>query len=401
MKTPLFSLLSLILLISPVFAGDSATSIINGGGERIFRVVSEKHTGNICLSPYSIQAALAMTYAGAEGTTKDQMSQALDFPKSPSELAFGFKVLDEALKNSTKAPGGDMAFNVANRLFGASGFTFRPAFLELLKQEFLAPLEELDFKKDPAFATDAINKWVEKQTEKRIRDLIPAGALTKATTLVLANALYLKVPWADEFPAGATSDRPFQVDGGKKVPVPTMSRTGSFGCLHTKGFTLVGIPFRGGDFQFLIFLPDRELPSVFPVSALLEAGAKLPEKDVALFLPKFKLEPPTISLSQTLQALGIKAAFDIPQGSANFDSMAPRKPDDYLCVSDVFHKTCFALDEKGIEAAAATAVVMMRDMAVLVKRDPIEIRVDRPFYFAIQHIPTSACLFLGRITDPR
>ncbi len=97
----------------------------------------------------------------------------------------------------------------------------------------------------------------------------------------------------------------------------------------------------------------------------------------------------------------MKTAFDIPQGSANFDRMAPRNPDSYLAISEVFHKTFIAVDEKGTEAAAATAVVMMPRSARIERPEPIEVKVDRPFLYAIQHVPSGACLFIGRVTDPR
>jgi serpin B len=134
---------------------------------------------------------------------------------------------------------------------------------------------------------------------------------------------------------------------------------------------------------------------------LLAECAKLDTQQVALWLPKLKIEPPLLVLSQNLKALGMKTAFDDPSGSANFDRMAPRRPDDYLYISEVFHKTFLALDEKGTEAAAATAVAMFRATAVFEKPKPIEVRVDRPFLFAIQHRPSGACLFLGKVTDPR
>ena len=401
MKTTLLSLLPFLMIASTSSAGVTAAQVINEGGLRIFRAIGQKNEGNICLSPYSIQAALAMTYAGAHGSTMSQMAEALDFPKNPAELADGFQKLDAALAASRERGGKDATLHVANRLFGATGFSFRPAFLELLKLQFSAPLEGLDFQKNPSAAADLINAWVEQQTEKRIQNLIPQNALDKTTTLVLVNALYLKIPWAEEFAAGATKDLPFLVSGRDKADVPTMARTDSFGYSELPGFKAVGVPFRGGQFQFLILLPEKPGAAEPPSSALLEQCASLPRRDVSLFLPKFKLQPPTISLAETLQSLGIKAAFDIPRGSADFDGMAPRKPDDYLYLSDVFHKTFFALDEKGVEAAAATAVVMMRATSMPVRREPVEVRVDRPFFFAIQHIPTSACLFLGRITDPR
>ena len=400
MKAVLLSLLPFLMINCTASAGSTAAQTVNEGGLRIFRAV-DKMDGNICLSPYSIQAALAMAYAGAQGPTMSQMAEALDFPGSPADLADGFQKLDASLVASGDRAGKEASLRVANRLFGAVGFSFRPAFLDLLRRKFSAPLEEMDFQKDPARSAGLINRWVEERTENRIRNLIPVNALDKTTTLVLVNALYLKIPWAEEFPAGATKELPFQVPGHDKAAVPTMARTGSFGYSQLPGFRAVGVPFRGGQFQFLVLLPDKEGSSALPSAGLLEKCASLPRQDVLLYLPKFKLEPPTISLADALKSLGVKAAFDIPWGSADFDGMAPRKPDDYLYLSDVFHKTFFALDEKGVEAAAATAVVMMRATSMPVQRDPVEVRLDRPFFFAIQHIPTSACLFLGRISDPR
>jgi serpin B len=128
--------------------------------------------------------------------------------------------------------------------------------------------------------------------------------------------------------------------------------------------------------------------------------AKLPQREIELYLPKFRVEPPTLQLSSALKSLGMKTAFDVPQRSANFDRMALRKPDDYLYIGEVFHKTYLVLDEQGTEAAAATAVAMLRALAAPVEK-PVTVRVDHPFLFAIQHTPSGTCLFLGRVTDPR
>ena len=97
---------------------------------------------------------------------------------------------------------------MANRLFGQQGYDFRPAYLTLLRETFGAPLETLDFVKNPAAAAQHINAWVKKQTRERIRNLIPADALNKETRLVLANAIYLKAPWAKEFNENATQAGP-------------------------------------------------------------------------------------------------------------------------------------------------------------------------------------------------
>lgn len=392
MRSPLIALL---LPLAAASAADPATSATNAGGVQIFEALTTP--GNLCISPFSIQSALAMTYAGAAGSTREQMASALVFPSDASELAKGFQSLNQALQASAKRAGEDTSLNIANRLFGAKGFAFRPAFLDVCTNSFGAPLEPVDFRASPATAVVLINTWVEQQTQKRIQNLIPANGITRDTTLVLVNALYLKAPWREEF--SKAPDLDFRVGPDKTSSVPAITKTDSFGYKKAGGFTVVGIPFRGGQFQFVLLLPDA--PASRLTADLLAQCANLPRRSVALTLPKFRLEPPTLPLGETLQGLGMLAAFDIPERSADFDGIAPRRPDDYLYISNVFHKTFFALDEKGIEAAAATAVVIMLAMSLPIHEDPLEVRADRPFLFAVQHVPTGACLFLGRLSDPR
>ena len=186
-----------------------------------------------------------------------------------------------------------------------------------------------------------------------------------------------------------------------------MKNIKKFGYAKQNGFTAIALPYSGNELQFLVLVPDevkglRELESKLTADLLTQCAKLETKRDVDLSLPKFKFEPPTIALSDKLKALGMKSAFDEPKGSANFERMAPRKPNDYLAISEVFHKTFIAVDEKGTEAAAATAVAMMA-MARMQSPPPppIVVKVDRPFLYAIQHVPSGACLFIGRVTDPR
>jgi len=374
---------------------------------------------NLCVSPFSIESALAMTFAGADGDTRTEMARVLHFPSDASAVAASFASLQHSLEEMTVktaelvkkskefgGPSEPITLNIANRLFAQKDYDFRQNFLSLVKQNYGAGFEPLDFTANPAAAAQHINKWVADQTRDKIRDLIPVEALNKLTRLVLANALYLKAPWSDAFSEKATQPEPFHVRGGAPVNVPMMRKRARFGYAKREGFTAVSLPYASDDLQFLVLRPDdvnglRALESKLTADVLAEC-AKLGEQDVDLHLPKFKLEPPTIALAEKLQALGMKSAFDIPRGSANFDKIAPRKSNDYLYISNVFHKTFIAVDEKGTEAAAATAVVMMRATAIArPKPPPIEVKVDRPFVYAIQHVPSGVCLFLGRVTDPR
>jgi serpin B len=375
---------------------------------------------SLCVSPYSIETALAMTFAGADGDTGAEMARVLHLTNDAGVFA-SFSALQHSLedmsaktaeiaKQSKKfgGPSEPITLNIANRLFAQKGYPFRETYLSLVKQNFGGAFEPIDFTADPAAATQHINKWVADQTRDRIRDLIPGGALDKTTRLVLANALYLKAPWAKEFSENATKPEPFFVHGGGPSDVPMMRKTSDhFGYARREGFTVVSLPYAGDELQFVVLLPD-EVNGLHSLESkltgeLLAQCAKLERRDVDLHLPKFKLQPPTIALAENFEALGMKTAFDKPAGSANFDKIAPRKPNDYLYISQVFHKTFIAVDEKGTEAAAATAVTMMAAAAALRSPPPppIEVKVDRPFVYAIQHVPSGVCLFLGRVTDPR
>lgn len=372
----------------------------------------------LCFSPYSIQVALSMTYGGADGATRTEMARVLHYPNDEDSVQASFASLQKALEDMAKStvgvvesskklggPSEPITLTIANRLFAQSGYDFLAPFRDLIAKYYAAPFEPLDFRKNPDNARRYINKWVAEQTRDRISNLIPPDGLNETTRLVLTNAIYLKAPWASEFPAGATEPQPFHARGGAPVDVPTMHHHQQFGYARREGFTAVALPYTGGELQFLVLLPDdvNGLKALETKLTAEELGqcAKLEAHDLDLYLPKFKLEPPTIPLGAKLEALGMKSAFDQPRGSANFDKIAPRQGNEYLYISEVFHKAFIAVDEKGTEAAAATAVAMMARSSMVHRPEPITVKVDRPFLYAIQHVPSGACLFIGQVTDPR
>jgi serine protease inhibitor len=374
---------------------------------------------NLCVSPYSIEAALAMTFAGADGDTRTEMARVLHLPNDGDRIHASFAALQRSFEDLAKrtekvaqdskkygAASEPVTIAVANRLFGQRGYAFREPFQALVKKFYGAPFEALDFQKNPERERQYINNWVADQTRDRIRDLIPPNGISNMTRLVLANAIYLKAPWAATFSESATQPRPFHLRARETVDVRMMNKLAAFGYVKRDGFSAVALPYTGGDLQFLILLPDKVdgLPEIERklTADLLAQCARLESQNVDLALPKFKLEPPTIALAQKLKAMGMRFAFDEPKGSANFDRIAQHKPNDYLYLSNVFHKTFIAVDEKGTEAAAATAATMMLATGLArPKPPPIVVKVDRPFLYAIQHSPSGACLFLGRVTDPR
>lgn len=389
---------------------------INAFGLDLHRVLAADG-GNRLASPWSIQSALAMTFAGAAGQTRDEMAKVLYFPADEAPLHAGFAALAADLTALARAsrkqvedpdrrggPNTPLEINTANRLFGQDGFPFEKPFLKLTNDIYGAPLEKLDFIKAPEAARLHINQWVEQQTKDRIKDLIPANVIDEETRLVLTNAIYMKAPWAEEF--HEENDTPFFINGTNEAKVPGLVRQQMYGYRKIPGGSLVSVPYAGGGLQFLLIIPEARdgLAALEKTldTQLLTAARDLPQRGIQLHFPKFKLEPGRVMLSENLIAMGMPSAFDKPQGSADFSRMAPRKPDDYLAIREVIHKAFIAVDKYGTEAAAATAVVMMRATSMPVEREkPLEIRADRPFAFAIQHVSSGACLFLGRVADPR
>lgn len=390
----------------------------NALGLDLYRLESVKTKGNLLLSPYSIQCALGMTRGGADGQTQTEMAKVLHWGTNADKTARGFgelrglleKAAADSARMAEQAKKYDSKFEplqlrVANRLFGTEEVKFDPGFVERTKTEWAAPLEAMSFAK-PERARQKINSWVEEQTKERIKELIPRDGINAATRLVLVNALYFKAAWKEEFHDGQTSGLPFYVEGAAAAKVPTMHQQENLGYSKEAGFTAVTLPYTGMALQFLILLPDARdgLPAL-ERKVTAEQLAKLARismsRKVNLSLPKFKMEPPTLALAEHLKSLGMKTAFDVPPGSANFARMAPRTTEDYLSISEVFHKTFLALDENGTEAAAATAAVPFASAEPEEPDKPLEVHVDHPFLFAIQHRESGACLFLGRVTDPR
>lgn len=402
------ALLALVSSGAQAATSDAAAQATNALGLDLYAKLADGN-GNICFSPYSISCALAMTLDGAAGETEEEMARVLHLdPKQDNDSSFNAlqKSLGEipARAKTDGASGEPIVLSMANRLFAQEGFDFRPKFLAEVKDNFGAAPELLDFENNAGDAREKVNQWVAQQTHQRILDLISAP-LSAKTRLILANAIYLKAAWAEKFPKGGTAPAPFHVRGTESDPVPTMVKGDSLGYAKHDGFSLVALPYVGSDLQLVILLPDavdgwHNLEKKL-TPALLAECAKLPETKVNIHLPKFKIEPPAIQLAEELESLGMKSAFDIPAGSANFDRMAPRRPNDYLAISDVFHKAYVSVDENGTEAAAATAVVMIRATAAFRPTEPIEVKVDRPFLYAIQDVSSGACLFLGRVVDPR
>lgn len=355
---------------------------------------------DIFLSPHSASTALAMTYAGARGTTAAEMKSALRFGLADTNLHKAFNWLDLTLsRRGERDPepdqGNPFRLHVANSVWNQKGMPIEAPFLDILATDYGAGVHTVDFVNDTENARLAINGWVEDRTEDRIKNLLPAGAVSDLTKMVLVNAVYFNASWASPFEPEATTDGAFTKLDGSTVTAKMMHGQASRRYVKGDGFEAVELPYRGNELSLLVIAPDSGnfagFESALTGKVVLDVLAGLQSKEVNLSFPKLKLES-AFSLLPPLRELGMKTAFT----NADFSGITTAAD---LHISDVLHKTFLSIDEKGTEAAAATAVVM-NDTAAPVD-PPVQLNIDRPFITAIVDRPTNTLVFLGRILEPK
>jgi len=338
-----------------------------------------------------------MTYGGARGSTEQQMAQTLYFTLAQDRLHNAFNGVDQALagRGKTVKPEEKFRLNVANSIWGQQGYSFLPAYLDLLAQNYGAGLQLLDFASDPEQSRMVINNWVSDKTEGRIKDLLPSGSVSTLTRLVLTNAIYFNASWMNPFDKSNTSNAPFHLLDGSSVSVPMMKQTKALGYVSGDSYEAVELPYSGNELSMVVLLPRSGQFAAFEKSldpsSLSGILAGLKSKNMVLTMPRFSFDS-SFGLKPTLATMGMQDAFS--PGVADFSGMNGNRD---LYITAVVHKSFVSVDEAGTEAAAATGVVVG---VVSAPESPINVTVDRPFIFLIRDIKTGTMLFLGKVVNP-
>ena len=387
-------------------AGSSEQALLVEGNSafafELYQALKEELQGkedNLFYSPYSISLALAMTYAGARGETAEQMAATLQFMLEQERLHPAFNWLDaELASRGESAEGKDgegFRLNIVNAIWGQKDYEFLTDFLDVLAENYGAGLRILDFITETEKSRLTINDWVSDQTEGRIEDLIPQGAVDALTRLVLTNAIYFNAAWAYPFDEDMTADGPFYLLDGGQVIVPMMKQTESFGYTEGEGYQAVELPYDGGELSMVVFLPEagkfESFEEGLQAQQVCDIISGLQSTRVTLMMPKFEFDS-EFSLKDTLAEMGMPIAFS---GGADFSGMTGNPE---LAISDVVHKAFVSVDETGTEAAAATAVIV--GLTAVPGESSVKVTIDRPFIFLIRDIETGAILFVGRVMNP-
>jgi len=377
---------------------ESAANACNGFAMDLYARLAH-HDGNLCISPYCISSALDMAAAGAAGQTRQQMLSVLHWTDPPAELPNAAATLAAAMKDDAKRT--DAAqLQIANSLFGQTGFAYHQDFLDLLSRQYNAALQALDFAGHPRESAEKINHWAAKQTHDRIKQIIDPSSLPPTTRLVLVNAVYFKAEWMEKFEKHATADEPFFIGGKDSTNVSTMRQTHAFNYFENDAMQAMEMPYRGGC-SMLVLLPRTHdgLPALeksLTADSLTSWLKQMRPQLLQVHLPRFQNQG-SFELQAPLAELGMTDAFD--PAKADFSAMTSAQK---LMIDQVIHKTFIKLDEAGTEAAAVTAITV-RAAAAMRRNppEPIVFRVDHPFLYLLRHQATGTILFMGRIIDPR
>lgn len=353
--------------------------------------------GNLVYSPYSIYQAFLMVYAGADGATKAEIADALDFDNEYGDRIHQFAAaLNQVLTTRPEyldKNAQPLEFNNANSLWLQEDFEVSQIFIDQLTVNYNAGLQLVDFSK-PEDARQAINLWVAAQTNDKIKDLLPEGALNDLTRMVIANAIYFKAAWSNQFNETNTENLPFYLLDGSEKEVEMMQNDFNGKAMSNDLFQAVTLPYEGGNYAMTMIMPfgnfndfeqklDDDLDDIFEAMAV--------NASIRISFPKFKTES-SFSLVDQLKALGMIKVFEA--GEADLSKINGQKD---LYVSDAIHKAIIEVNEKGTEAAASTILSIT---TTSLPTQSFDLNFDHPFIYVIHETTTNAIIFMGRVVEP-
>ena len=368
--------------------------VINANNEFAFDLyhqLNESENENLFYSPYSIFAAISMTYEGAEGQTADEIKSVFHFPES-NILRPNFAKIYNSINKAIK----DYELKTGNALWVQQDYPFLEDYLTKIEKYYGGKAANIDFIKETEASRLTINSFIEEQTNKKIKNLIPDGFIDVTTRLVLTNAIYFKGDWQWQFDKSDTFEGDFRITDNNIVKTEMMNMEPDkteFNYVDTEELQILELPYKGDKISMLILLPKDNLDmieSTLSAEKLNEYKSQMKETKLdSIFLPKFEFDTKYF-MKDTLAAMGMPTAFS---RNADFSGMTGMQD---LFIDFVIHQAYIKVDEKGTEAAAATAVGMKLPA---VMPDNI-FNADHPFIFVIQEKENGSILFLGKVVDP-
>ena len=374
------------------------THELTGFSFNLFRNLSQQHSQqNFSFSPVSLNMALAVVYSGAMTDTRKQIADLTGFELDGDEFHPNyFHYFSGFVQMETDTL---LDFNLANRVFVEQTYPVLDSYKNDVQTYHGGAFEQMDFIRNAPGAEQRINAWAAENTRDRIKDLIPQGTLDHLTRMVLANAIYVKSDWKHPFEEENNIHKEFHAINGRIETAEFMTqRESRIPYFKPDDRKVIQLPYTSPHLSLMIILPDEK--DILDISAYIPDANQYKEMidslrphQVYMEIPKFKLES-QFSLSDHLKEMGMEKAFD---SRADFSGIGGQRD---LFISAIFQKVFFEIDEKGSEAAAATAIVVATTALMPGHEEPKEFIADRPFIFILKENQFNTPLFVGQFVSP-
>ncbi|XP_021259174.1 alpha-1-antiproteinase 2-like [Numida meleagris] len=351
-------------------------------------VALEAPNKNIFFSPVSISTAFAMLALEARSITKTQILEGLAFNLTEiqeKEIHEGFHNLLHMLSH----PKNGVQLNMGNAIFLTERLKPLKKFLDDAKPLYQLEVLATDFN-NPTEAEKEINDYIEKKTQGKITNLVKE--MDPQTVMLLASFVFFRGNWEKPFKPENTEEREFFVDAETTVKVPMMYQMGTFDLYFDKELpcTVVRLHYNGSATAFLV-LPAKgkmkQLEQTLVKERVREWSDHLLQSKIRLYFPKFSISG-SYEITNILSKMGIVDVFTNQADLSGITGVPELK------VSKVVHKAALDVDERGTEAAAATATEIMTVSL------PPTIEFNRPFLMLIFDRDTNSTLFIGKIVNP-
>lgn len=368
-------------------------NIIESNNKFSFDIYKKIKTNeNFIFSPASITSAMGMTYAGSKGNTLAEISKVFHFNPSLDEFHKDFRFLTQF--NTIKTS--NLEFHSANSIWIDKSLRIKDEYMDINKKFYSGSAFLEDFVNKPDIARNHINKWVEKQTNNKITNLLKPSSIASSTRLVLVNAIYFKGPWDKAFNEKNNTKEDFQIERRTFEEKTFMNTQVNSWYYQDKYAEIIDIPYSDKRYSLMIILPKkyRRMKCVekkLCYNYYINYTKQKQKKKINLSIPKFEIES-DFDLNETLIKMGIKDAFN---STADFSGISESEK---LYISKVLHKAKISIDEKGTEAAAATAVVM-RKTSILA--ETVDFKANRPFIYILRNNQTNSIYFMGKVVNPK
>ncbi|MCR9244211.1 MAG: serpin family protein [bacterium] len=363
------------------------------------QMTSTASAKNTVTSPASVAMALLMLLPGARGETADEIAETLRLPTDLrgdrlSEAARLLLVRTARTGSGGFGEGENPNVRITNDIWCQQGHDFEADYLKTLRHDFYAHARAVDFEHETETVRQRINQRIKGATNGRIAEFVPRGMIQSSTRAVLSNAIWYRGRWVHDF-YQPKSHEPFYVTPERKIDGPVMHTQADFFYAESAEWQAIQLPMKDRAMAFEIVLPRAGKSLTTAENALLtgEHLRRRAARLVHLTMPPFQIDG-RHRIRQALEALGIRSAFDPKR--ADFSGITKDTPP---VLDDLLHGTWLNVDDKGVEAAAATVAVLASGAAI--REEPIRMAANRPFAFAIRDRRTDLLLFVGRLENPR